>query len=36
LTRTITQAEFIEWLAFYGDEAEAQAKAMKDASQRRR
>jgi hypothetical protein len=35
LTRGITQAEFIEWIAFYTVEAEAQAKAAKDAQRKR-
>ena len=36
LTRTVTQAEVTDWLAFYMVEAEAQEQAMKEASKRRR
>lgn len=35
LTRTISHAEFVEWLAFYQVEAEAQAKANRDAQRRK-
>jgi len=34
LTREITTAEFTEWIAFYFDESEREAKAAKEAQRK--
>jgi len=35
LSSTITTSEFTEWIAFYFDEAEREAKAAKEAQRKR-
>jgi hypothetical protein len=34
LTRSITNAEFVEWIAYYYDEAERDAEAAKEAKRK--